>query len=115
MTTTVLELQQPPLAGPADEHALLRKSIEKSAGLLPIPGPISAFAFLNTLQALEDLPFDEGVQRGARLYGAQPYLTEERYREHLARGRIRLQDMAVMLRRELKERADETVLGSTTR
>jgi hypothetical protein len=85
--------------------------IERAGGLLPLPGPITAFAFLNTLQALEDLPFDTGMRRGARLYGCQPYLSEERYREKLSRGRIRLEDLAAVLQDDLGDQAD-TLIGS---
>lgn len=100
-----------------DSHSLtrLREVVARAANLLPIPGPVTAFAFLNTLQALEDLPFDEGMRRGASLYGAQPYLSKERYREHLASGRIRLDDLGEMLRRDLGRRADEPIASLTTR
>ena len=69
---------------------------------------------MNTLQGLEDLPFDEGVQKGARLFGCHPYLTEERYREKMARGRIRVEDLLAVLREDLAGRANELVstLGS---
>ena len=50
--------------------------------MLPAQGPITAFVFLNTLQGLEDLPFDEGVQRGARLKVATKYVVTAR--EHFA-------------------------------
>src|SRR5207244_3788345 len=75
---------------------------------------ITAFVFLNTLQGLEDLPFDEGVQRGARLFGCQPYLIEERYREKMARGRIRVDDLLAVLREDLADQANVPVcsLGS---
>ena len=95
------------------DHDRLKRSIEKSAELLPIHGPITAFVFLNTLQALEDLPFEQGLLLGANLFGVQPYLTEDRYREKLARGRIRLDDLSIVLRRDLAERAD-VKLGSLT-
>ena len=42
---------------------LLTRLVDKAGELLPAQGPITAFVFLNTLQALEDLPFHEGVQR----------------------------------------------------
>ena len=89
----------------------LKGVIDRAAELLPIPGPITAFAFLNTLQALENLPFDEGMRRGTQLYGAQPYLSEERYRAKLARGRIRREDVVAALLDELGDRAD-TLVGS---
>ena len=98
-----------------DQDCLRRESlkgaIDQAAALLPIPGPITAFAFLNTLQALEDLPFDEGMRRGAQLYGAQPYLPEDRYRAHLARGRIRPEDVLAALMDDLGDSAD-TLIGS---
>lgn len=93
----------------------LRQQIIKIGDLLPTQGPISAFVFLNTLQALEDLPFDQGVREGARLFGCQPYLGEEKYRERLTAGRIRLLDVQEMLRDDLGEHANEIVFGGTTR
>ena len=80
-----------------------------------MPGPITAFGFLNTLQALEHLPFDEGMQKGAQLYGCHPYLTEDRYREKLVRGRILLEDLSAVLRLHLGSRADEKICGHSTR
>ena len=89
--------------------------IEQVGALLPAQGPITAFVFLNTLQALEDLPFEEGLRRGARLFGCQPYMTEDFYREKLEQGRIRLADIEAMLRADLGPRADEELVGTTTR
>ena len=88
--------------------------IERAAQLLPSQGPITAFVFLNTLQALEDLPFEEGLLKGAKLFGVQPYLSEERYREKMARGRIRLDDLSIVLQRDLAERADIKIDALTT-
>src|SRR5277367_737155 len=89
----------------------LQQEIDQAANLLPLSGPITAFAFLNTLQALEDLPFAEGMLKGARLYGCEPFLSEERYREKLARGRIRVDDLAAVVRKELGSRANEPICG----
>ena len=80
-----------------------------------MPGPITAFGFLNTLQALEDLPFDEGMRKGARLHGCQPYLPEERYRERMSHGRIQLEDLEIVLRKELQDRADAPIASLTKR
>lgn len=99
---------------PADLE-LLKRQITKIGELLPTQGPITAFVFLNTLQALEDLPFDQGVKEGARLFRCQPYLSEERYRERLTQGRIRPVDLQQVLREDLGEKADEVLFGSTTR
>jgi uncharacterized protein YbcC (UPF0753/DUF2309 family) len=90
---------------------VIQQAIERAGELLPAQGPISAFVFLNTLQALEHLPFDEGLQRGARLFNNQPYLSEDRYRQELAQGRIRRSDLEAVLLDDLGERADG-MLGS---
>jgi len=77
--------------------------IERAGNLLPAQGSITAFVFLNTLQALEDLPFEEGLAKGARLFGCQPSLPEESYREKLAKGRIRRDDLVAVLRESLAD------------
>lgn len=92
----------------------LKSAIERAAELLPAQGPITAFVFLNTLQGLEDLPFEQGLLLGANLFGVQPYLLENRYREKFARGRIRLEDLSIVLRRDLEARADLKVCPLAT-
>src|SRR5687768_760015 len=67
----------------------LPEAIEHAAHYLPAQGPIQVFIHHNTLHAFEHLPFDEGVQRGAALFGCQPYLSEDRYHELIEQGRIR--------------------------
>ena len=90
------ELQQCVSLMPDDDLAAsvarLKQIIAKVGELLPAQGPINAFAFLNTLQGLEHLKFDEGVKRGARLFGCLPYMPEDAYRETFRRGRIRRGD-----------------------
>lgn len=89
--------------------------IRTAAELLPVHGPITSFIFLNTLQALEDLPFDEGVVKGARLFGCRAYLPEDHYREKLADGRIQVEDLTAAVQNDLGDRAHETVAGLCTR
>lgn len=93
----------------------LIRAVEQAGNLLPLPGPITAFAFLNTLQALEDLPFDEGLRKGAQLYGCEPYLTEDRYRAKMAKGRILPADLEAVLRHDLGDHADVKIAVVTTR
>ncbi|MBI5760193.1 MAG: DUF2309 domain-containing protein [Planctomycetales bacterium] len=109
-------IRNSPLANRDEQGSLnqLRDVIERAGQLLPAQGPITAFVFLNTLQALEDLPFEEGLLKGAKLFGVQPYLSEDRYREKMARGRIRLEDLSIVLRRDLAERADVKIDALTT-
>jgi uncharacterized protein YbcC (UPF0753/DUF2309 family) len=51
----------------------------------------------NTLHAFEHLPFHEAVATASALFDAQPYLSEEQYREHYARGRITDDDLDAAL------------------
>jgi uncharacterized protein YbcC (UPF0753/DUF2309 family) len=95
--------------------ARLKKVITQSGDLLPAQGPITAFVFLNTLQALEHLPFDEGIRKGASLFGCQPYLPEELYRQRLASGRIQLDDIATSVREDLGGSGGEIVCGLNSR
>src|SRR6476660_1841180 len=101
--------------GPSDQLEHLRHIVEHAAHLLPAQGPITVFIHHNTLHAFEDLPFTEGVTRGARLFGCQPYLSEERYRDELATGRIRLADLEAVLRDDLGDRSGEPVPPRGTR
>jgi uncharacterized protein YbcC (UPF0753/DUF2309 family) len=100
-------------AGP--DLSRLREAIDHAAQLLPAQGPITVFIHHNTLHAFEDLPFTEAVKRAARVFGCQPYLSEDRYREELGRGRIRFADLEAVVRENLEALADEKVPGGCTR
>jgi uncharacterized protein YbcC (UPF0753/DUF2309 family) len=100
---------------PHDPLDRLRHVIDHTAHLLPAQGPITVFIHHNTLHAFEDLPFDEAVVKGARTFGCQPYLSEERFRAELAKGRIRFADLWVVLAEDLGERAGDNVAGLATR
>jgi uncharacterized protein YbcC (UPF0753/DUF2309 family) len=92
----------------------LTEVIERAAHLLPAQGPITVFIHHNTLHGYEDLPFHVGVKRAASLFGCQPYLTEERYREELRVGRIRFEKLKRVLAQDLGDRAtDELPLFGT--
>lgn len=93
----------------------LRAAIEHVAHLLPSQGPITAFVHHNTLHAFEDLPFDEAVIQGSRVFGCQPYLSEEHYRELLEAGRIRREDLRYALMEDLGDTADVLVASFGTR
>src|SRR5262249_59914562 len=76
----------------------VRQAVEDAAHLLPAQGPITVFIHHNTLHAFEDLPFTEAVRRAAKTFGCQPYFGEDRYRDALARGRIRFVSLDAGLR-----------------
>ena len=105
-----------PAQSPSSERETrLAHAIEHAAHLLPGQGPITVFIHHNTLHAFEDLPFDVGVQKGSRIFGCEPYLSGERYRQELVRGRIRVSDLAAELEQDLGERGNEPVLTLGTR
>ncbi|MGE3821363.1 MAG: putative inorganic carbon transporter subunit DabA, partial [Isosphaeraceae bacterium] len=95
-------------------RARLASAIERAAHLLPAQGPITIFVHHNTLHAFEEFPFHEAVQKGARVFGCQPYLAESRYREALGLGRIRFSELKDVLKRDLGDRAEEVVVGGVT-
>lgn len=87
----------------------LREVIGRVAHVLPAQGPITVFIHHNTLHAFEDLSFHEAVKKGAQIFGCQPYLSEDRYRDALARGRIRFSELNEVLEEDLGPRAGEEV------
>jgi len=93
----------------------LKAAVLHAAHSLPAQGPITVFVHHNTLHTLEELPFHEAVVQGGRIYNCQPYLTEERYRRELERGRIRREDLQAVLQKELGKSAHDPVMSFGTR
>lgn len=93
----------------------LSEMIEHAAHLLPAQGPITVFIHHNTLHAFEHLPFHEALAQGSEVFGCETYLPLDRYREELARGRIRFSELQEVLERELGEGAERPVPGFGTR
>src|SRR5690606_4439432 len=83
--------------------------------LLPAQGPINVFIHHNTLHAFEHMDFDAAVQHGAKVFGCEPYLPEERFREELARGRIRISELHAVLQQDLGDSAPTPVAGLSSR
>lgn len=109
MHTSTVRNDAPPAADrEADLHSL-ESLIEHAGHLLPAQGPITVFIHHNTLHAFEDLPFREAVLKGAHLFGCQPFLSEDRYRQELARGRIRFAELREVLEQDLGNAAHEHI------
>jgi uncharacterized protein YbcC (UPF0753/DUF2309 family) len=92
------------------EHSL-SNTIDELSHLLPAQGPISIFIHHNTLHAFEHLPFEDAVEAAARRFGTEPYLSESRYRDKFASGRILARDIEVLLREQLGIRGDVEIPG----
>ncbi len=106
--------------GSATEHghsltSLIQHAVEHASHWLPSQGPIAVFVHHNTLHALEDLTFAEAAQQGLRIFGAQPYFSEARYRQELKNGRIKASDLETVLKDHLGHSADDEVLNGQSR
>src|SRR5881398_755979 len=96
------------------DHPLTRV-LDRLADLLPAQGPISIFIHHNTLHAFEDRPFEDAVERAAERLGCEPYLSESRYRDKLASGRILARDVEALLTEQLGARGSNDVAGAGSR
>ncbi len=103
------------ITGRSSQLAHLGEVIEHASHVLPAQGPITVFIHHNTLHAFEDLPFHEAVKKAAHVFGCHPYLSEQRYREELSRGRIRFSELQEVVERDLGARAAEKIPHFGTR
>lgn len=78
----------------------LRKTIRHLAHFLPAQGPIGVFIHQNTLHAFQDREFEEAVTSAARIYGTEPYMSEDAYRAAYRAGRILDEDIVAILDKE---------------
>ena len=93
----------------------LSRVIDDLAHLLPAQGPLSIFIHHNTLHAFEDLPFEDAVEHAGQQLGREPYLSESRFRDKLASGRIRAKDVEALIAEQLGARSADEVAGVATR
>jgi uncharacterized protein YbcC (UPF0753/DUF2309 family) len=105
----------PPGRPQGTDSAALHRAIDHAAHLLPSQGPINVFIHHNTLHAFEDHAFLDGVKKGARVFNCQPFLSEPQYRDALLRGRIRFDDLQIVLDEDLGLRGKELVAGLCSR
>jgi len=108
-------IEQQTLVSEAKPNEDIRQIVELAARYLPVQGPIEVFVYFNTLEAFEDLSFHEGVKAAQQLYGANPYLTEAKYRELLKSGRITIDDLDAVLKDDLGAHDTEQIDGLGTR
>ncbi|MEX0669853.1 MAG: DUF2309 domain-containing protein [Pirellulales bacterium] len=85
--------------------------IAAAAHYLPAQGPIDVFIHHNTLHAFEDEPFEKAVIHAASIFGTEPFLSESRYREELARDRIRPADIEAVLDLDAPQLAQAELAG----
>ncbi|MCA9009610.1 MAG: DUF2309 domain-containing protein [Planctomycetaceae bacterium] len=85
--------------------------LRRLAELLPLQGPITAFAFLNPLQGMENQPFIEALRQVEEIYGCEPFLPEGAYRKKMAQGRISVDDLTEILAEDPGYDGDRQVGG----
>jgi hypothetical protein len=83
-----------------DRRNLVKEAIQNAARLLPPHVAGAPFTYQNPLRAFEALDFDTAVSTAARLYGAEPFLSEEAYHEALAKSQFLLEDIEAISARE---------------
>jgi uncharacterized protein len=96
-------------------HDPIDRAVARAHGVLPDQGPIGVFVHHNTLHAFQHRPFHDGVQEGAALVGARPYLSLAEFRQALATGRIADADVRLEIARALGPRGEDDVLPGLTR
>ena len=101
--------------GVESTEARLARAVAGIAHLLPAQGPITVFIHHNTLHAFEDSPFEEAVVDAGALFGCEPFLAEDRYRDELHAGRIVEDDVTDALRGDLGDAGEQSVAGVATR
>jgi uncharacterized protein YbcC (UPF0753/DUF2309 family) len=95
---------------------VLDAALATAQGLLPDQGPIGVFVHHNTLHALQHLPFEEAVPKGAAMLGARAWPELEGLRAAWRSGRIEERDVAPVLDEALEGRGEERLpLGLTRR
>ncbi len=101
--------------GTAASDDPIDRALASAHGVLPDQGPIGVFVHHNTLHAFQHLSFHDGVQAGAALLGARPYLSLAEFREAHGSGRIADADVTLEIARALGARGDAPVLAALTR
>jgi len=81
------------------------RALARAHGILPDQGPIGVFVHHNTLHAFQHQPFFDGIEAGAALLGARPYLPLAAFRAAWRTGRIADADVRTEITRTLGEGA----------
>lgn len=99
---------------PPSFEAALESALHDAGHLLPDQAPIRVFIHHNTLHAFQHLHFHDAVLRAHETYGAEPYLSEQRFRSELAKGRITAEDVDAALDDQYPDKTERTLLAGLT-
>ncbi|MCY1057886.1 DUF2309 domain-containing protein [Nannocystis sp. SCPEA4] len=88
---------QPEPAPERDVHERVREALEHASHYLPAQAPLEVFVHHNTLHAFQHLHFHTAIREAQAKLKVRGYLAKETYRDLLARGRIREEDLEAVL------------------
>ncbi len=75
----------------------VRALLDELSHLLPQQATLDAFVHHNTLHAFEHLPFERAVVDAGRLFGTEPFQSEQAFAKHLESGRIEVRDLEAVV------------------
>ena len=73
---------------PMGQNLRIRAMVYVAAEPVPYFWPMRSFIHHNPLHGLEQLPFQEAVEKGAKLFHARGFLPRSAYQRYLAEGRV---------------------------
>lgn len=76
------------------EKLKIRAMVYVAGEPIPFFWPMRHFIHHNPLHGLEQLPFEEAVQTGERLFHGRPYLPRHMYQRYLAQGKVDEKELA---------------------
>ena len=74
----------------------IRSMIYVASEAIPFFYPMRTFIHHNPLHSLEDLPFEQAVQEGKRLFHGRVFLRRPDYQDHIRRPIVIQMEMAVV-------------------
>jgi hypothetical protein len=90
----------------------LRALIRLASEVIAYYWPMRTFVHHNPLHGLEELHFEKAVRRGERLLGAEPYLSNDTFRDYFRSGRISSDDVDAVLRAHTGD--EHVIIGTQT-
>ena len=82
----------------------IRSMIHVAAEPIPFFWPMRTFIHHNPLHGLEDLPFEEALQLGARLFHGRTFLPRVTYQRYLSEGKVERETLQVGIAKFLADR-----------
>ena len=89
---------------PLGEKLSIRSMVYVASEQIPFFWPMRTFIHHNPLHGLEDLPFDQAVQEGKRLFHGRVFLRRPVYQDYLEQGKIDLKDLEIQVSEYISKR-----------